>query len=111
VTPRQKAFHQEIADNIRANANFHMAKWGNEDGSMPKCGTAMCMAGTIVALRPDVLGEDVGTDVGLAADRIYEHVTGEACALDFCAWKTYKSLHEITAEDAAQYLETGSWPE
>lgn len=110
----KEAFHKEIIESIRANALFDMCFWGSGEECLvdgtgtPECGTAMCMAGTIVSLRPEEAADEIEVEDRAAA--IYRKETGLPCDLDFYGDGSVKPLGDITADDACHYLEFGEWP-
>lgn len=112
-----------IASIMNERRKFDMSRW-TKDGNRATCGTALCMAGHLEAIRPKVAkailvehpewGGDEwrGLEHELLANAIWEKETGEKCRLDFVKENTSTDIEELTREDAVKHINGRhrSWP-
>lgn len=132
TNPARDQLHADLVEAIRNEANaFDMRYYTTTQRdfqpaiarvpeAVATCDTALCMAGHLEAVRPELAAElapnysYAGGHVSHSqlASAIYERVTGERCPLDFYGINTTKDLDNLTREDAVLHIlgEHDAWP-
>lgn len=129
TNPKKDRLHADLIAAIRNEANAFDMRWyttihRDRPGArrildVATCDTALCMAGHLEAIRPELTAElaprythDLDVSHAMLASAIYERATGERCPLDFYGDNTTKDLRELTREDAVLHIlgEHDAWP-